>query len=314
MLEDDDRLQLGHGHFYDAENVGYTVCGSCTMQLVESAAGFWEQEQVANIRDSIERFSSHQPYHGASPNERRLCIGYSDEYRLKLLARLPQEVLSPRRRRQVSERNCRFEPAIGQKPSSGGMASMVRSPMSSEQMIKAKDKDILNMLSQAAKLEESKDTSCRWRFGDVELSRSFGSFAASCPQRAIHLMSDEFQATKHEYAASEAVESLVKSGNISLVGLREIISKLNQRGFNSREWIMGIARAFDELAIKESGLDDQDIKMLVGFISSALDVGHDQDEDLLGDEPKEPLLFGGYGGVRAVPGGTTLSWLQFITV
>ncbi|MBO2628173.1 AAA family ATPase [Shewanella algae] len=303
LLEDDDRLRLGCGHFDDAENVGYTVYGSCTMQLIEAAAGFWEQEQVASIRDTIEKFSFHQPYHGASPKERHLYIGYNEEYRLKLLARLPQEVLSPRRRRQVSERNCRFEPAIGQKPSVGRMASLVRSPMSAEQMTKAKDKDILNMLSQVTKLEKSKDTSHRRLFGGVEFSRAFGSFAAKCPQRAIHIILDEFHAIEHEYAASEAIESLVKSGNMTLIELRGIIAKLNQRGFASREWIMGIASAFDELARKESGLDDQDIKMLVGFISSAHDLGHDQNEDLLGDEPKKPLLFGRNGGSRVVPAG-----------
>lgn len=304
LLEHEFRMQLGQGYFTGADKVGYCFSGSCTIQLIEDVVAFWTKEQVVNIRNAIEKFQAYRSRQDEPADTRHRRIRYSEEYRLTLLARLPAEFLSPRRRRQVSERDRSREPAIGERSRGFGMASMVRSPMSAEKMAKAKNQDIINILNQITDDHKHHGVGGRWLSGGViELSRAFGAFAASNPQRAIKLITEKFKPCTHEYAASEAIENLAKSDSVAPSELKSLIKEFNERGFTSKEWIHGVAKAFDELARRNQGLEDQDIQLLQSYLNAALDTDHKQEDDSSGAEPKEALLFGYNNGFRVVPGG-----------
>ncbi|EGR3149406.1 AAA family ATPase [Vibrio parahaemolyticus] len=304
LLGDRCRLQLGSGYFKDEDNVGYTFNGSVTLELIEEAVSFWDDKQVAGIRDAIEQFSSHQPSADYPADMKLRCMHYSEGYRLALLSRLPSKALSPRRNRQVSERHIRLEPAIGERSRGVGMASVVRSPMSSEQMGKARKEDILNLLNEITDQHKRHGGGRRWLSGGViELSRSFGSYAANNPEQAIELITDEFRQGLHEYAASEAIENLAKSEVVATKEIVNLIIQLNQRGFNSKEWITGVARAFQAIAGREYGLDDQCIQILLGYLNSNLDTGFELEGDRTEAEPGQALLFGHDNGFRTVPAG-----------
>ncbi|MEO3737821.1 restriction endonuclease [Shewanella baltica] len=303
LQEYDFRMQLGQAFYTGADKVMYSVSGSCTIQLIEEAVAFWTEEQVINIRNAIEKLEAYRSTHSDPADTRHRRIRYSEEYRLTLLARLPAEFLSPRRRRQVSERDRSREPAIGEQ-ARGLDFALVRSPMSAEIMGKAKDRDIVNLINEITDERKCHDAGKRWHSdGLIELSREFGAFAASSPQRAIMLIIGEFKSSPHEHAASEAIENLAKSESVTPSEIKSLIKELNQRGFASKEWIHGVAKALDELARRDQGLEEQDIQLLTSYLNATQDTGHELEADSSEAEPNKALLFGYNNGFRIVPGG-----------
>jgi hypothetical protein len=300
LLSDVRRYQLGDSYFNDENNVSFSVRGSCSIMLIEEAIPHWNSKQIEQIRLSIESFQAYRPESTADVTEKKNCIRYSEEYRLTLLARLPTEALEPRRRRQVKERDCRYEPTIGERSRGMGMASVISSPMSAEQMSKSDDEDILNLLNE---ISDSKDENSlrRRRFGGVvELSRAFGEFTESNPMRAIDILYGKFTAGVHEYVAAQAIQALSKSNHVDSLKLKKLIKALNQRGFNSKEWLHGIANAFQQIAKTCKGLNDQDIKYLISCLCSE----HDTDEQLdYNVKNNKSFLFGSNNGSRTVPSG-----------
>ncbi|MGP9799448.1 AAA family ATPase [Rheinheimera sp. NSM] len=300
LLENDYRMQLGESYFTGPDNYMFSVSGSCTMQLIEEVVAFWSEDQLNDIKDSIERFEVSEPVSGASVDMRRQNIRDCEEYRLKLLARLPSKIFSSRRHRQISERNRTFEPAIGERPSGVGLASFTRSPMSAEQMMKAKDSDIINLFNETT---DQNNHVNEWRRRYSGIAQEFGAFAAKCPQRAIKIITGKFKSSVHERSVSEAIESMAKSEHASPSEIRGLILELNQRNFNSKEWINAVARAFREIAIRENGLEEDDIQLLKSYLNVELYTGNELEKDSASAELGGALLFGHNNGSRLVPGG-----------
>ncbi|GAB3530764.1 ATP-binding protein [Photobacterium alginatilyticum] len=304
LLENDFRLCLGYGYFQGEDKVNFLVNGNITMMLIEESVPYWKSEQIEHIKQAIENYHAYSPDSELPVETRHRSLRYSEEYRLTLLARLPAEMLTPRRRRQVAERDCQREPKIGERSSGMGMASIVTSPMSEEQMDKASDSDILKFFNEMiSDHDEQKQRHC-WRYGGiVELSRAFGRFAFSTPVRAMNLMNNHFEAGIHERPAAYAVEELSKLNEIKSSELKELISTLNQRGFKSQEWVFGVARSFQQIAKIDKGLGDEDITLLVSFLEADIEPDTNHKELSEDNEHNGALLFGNRGGSRAVPSG-----------
>jgi pimeloyl-ACP methyl ester carboxylesterase len=299
LLENDFRLCLGDGFFQGEDNVSFSVNGHVTMILMEESVPHWDSEQIDRIQLAIENYIVYPATPELPLDLRRRTFRYSDEYRLTLLARLPSESLTPRRRQQVLERDSTREPKVGERSRGMGMASFVTSPISEEQMSKATDSDILNFFEKITSEQTHK-----WHYGRiVELSREFGRFALSHPERAFELMKKHFRQGIHEHASTYALEELSKSNKIPSSEIKELINTLNKRGFKSSEWVSGIARVFQEIAKSDKGLDDEDIALLVSFLESDKDSDTDPKELSEEDEPSGALLFGNRGGTRSLPSG-----------
>lgn len=302
LLENNFRLCLGSGYFQGEDKVNFLVEGNITMMLIEECVPYWRTEQIEHIRQAIENYDAYLPDMGLSVEIRHSSLRYNEKYRLTLLVRLPTEVLTPRRRRQVAERDCQREPKIGERSRGIGMTSIVSSPMSEEQMAKASDNDILKLFSEVI---FNQDEQRRWLSygGIVELSRAFGRFAISNSARAINMINYHFEVGVHERPAAYVVEELSKLSEIKSSQLKELIITLNQRGFKSQEWILSVSRAFQNIAKIDKGLNDEDITLLINYLDVDIEPDTNNKELSEDDEHNGALLFGNRGGSRIVPAG-----------
>jgi DNA replication protein DnaC len=293
ILEDDARLCIGQGCFKDEQNIMHFVDGYLTMMLLEEAFPYGTITQSELIRDAIEDFVLHPLNAQEDVRSRRYSRMLNAKYRLSLLSRLPSQVLSPRRQRQISERDTYGELKVGQRCEGLGLASMISSPMSSEQMKLASAEDIMQLLNELS--EPSTEKSGRWRrWGGAELSefsRAFGQFAIAEPQRAISMLRSHLIKGRHEKIAGNAIADLAEIESLTSSEIKGLINDLNAKGFKEKEWIRGIASAFKKIAQRDKGLDAPEIELLVSYLQTCLDtesnVMDDNDEDT-----NRALLFG----------------------
>lgn len=183
-----------------------------------------------------------------------------------------------------------------------GIASIVCSPVSAKQMAKASASDILNLLSEVPPREDA-ELSYPDSLGKTQVPREFGNFAQSSPIQACEMMLTHFTADAHELSAAYAIESISTSKEISVVKLKELITILNQRGFNSKKWVIGMAKAFQEIAKRDNGLNIQDIALLTSLLNTDLDSDDKYDGSLENTLPNEALLFGKSNYSRLIPTG-----------
>ncbi|MEZ8101773.1 hypothetical protein [Vibrio bivalvicida] len=298
LIENEARFCIGHGCFKDDQNVMHFVNGNLTMMLLEEVSPHWSLSQSELIRDAIEGYQLHKACVDFDVETRRYLLGCNEKYRLSLLARLPSQILSPRKKRQISERDTSNELKVGQRCKGIGMASFVGSPMSSEQMKLATAEDTMNLLDELS--DPSVDPLRRWRrWGGAELtefSRAFCQFATVEPQRAISMLRMHFVKGTHEQVAGDAIAELASSSSLTAKEVKDLVSDLNAKGFSSEDWVRGVSRALEEVARKNKGLEQLEIDLLVDYLGAHTDIAL-KIEDEYERETDGALLFGRHSGL-----------------
>lgn len=223
---------------------------------------------------------------------RRYVCSKNEEYRLSLLARLPSQILTPRRLRQISERDTYGQLKIGQR-CEVGMASWISSPMSSEQMEFATPENILKMLD--GLIDPSIKTGSKWRHREdaelSEFSRTFGQFAVAKPQKAILMLRNHFVRGRHEKIAGDAIAQLSSDQALTSNEIKILINDLNSKGFSNNEWVSGVARAYQEIARRDNGLSSSEINLLVEYLNRYIDTEVDTPDSYEHSHDKA-ILFG----------------------
>ncbi|MES2902791.1 MAG: ATP-binding protein [Pseudomonadota bacterium] len=316
LLADERRLQLGDAHVNLEPGLSGTEAGLSSQELIEAITPHLDDDHLAQLRDSIERWSLYGRAFGEEGDAKlkRLRLQWNDQSRLELLERLPNRLIAARRRRQIREwRAQRRRPMGG--ASIGQMATFVGSPMSHEAMMKGSDEAILNMLNE---LHDTSSERPRRRpisrdGGVTELSRAFGAFALAQPERAIAMAETRLVPSKHERAAGELVEKLAKESVIAPDRLIALIHHLSEKGFSSGSWARDASWALSALASKANGLDDRTIGLLRNWLDNdpariasevearlandAINQGRNSSERT----NPESMLFDRHSGVRTLP-------------
>jgi len=268
LLVDERRLQLGMAHVSDINNVGHLVIGWSSQLLLSAIASEATAEQLERIREGIERWD---PYKDDARQEgdagtRLRRFRWSEEKKFPLLEKLPVHLLAPRRCRQIREWRA-VQPVL-KKHRGIGMASVVESPMSSEQMTKASDDELFKMLD-----EVSDGTECWPNFGrlnrdggTVELGRAFAAFGKVNPDRALLIAAKRFVPGRHENAAGELIRALSEDSSTDSQQVLGLIRKWNDAGFSSEGWRRDAAWAMQSLADRNGGLSDSDVELLDSWI------------------------------------------------
>ncbi|NOI91280.1 hypothetical protein F0235_12615 [Vibrio splendidus] len=297
LCENEARLCIGHGCFSDEENVMHWTNGHLTMLLLEETSPHWSTLQAGLVRDAIENYTLNplNAYHDAET--RRQLRSINEQYRLSLLARLPSQVLEPRRQRQVNERDSFGKLKIGQR-CKVGMASFISSPMSSEQMKLATSENIINMLN--ALSDPSLDRETRrhhWKYAELsQFSQAFRQFAAEEPEKAICMLRTNFTPDIHESVAADAIAQLSSNEGIPTVDIKTLINLLISKGFNGQDWASGVARAYREIARRDKGLTSTDVTLLTKYLKAYIDIDSSC-HDSLERSHDEGILFGYRGGL-----------------
>lgn len=297
LIEDETRLCIGHGCFNDEQNVMHFVNGHLTMMLLEESSPHWSILQAESVREAIESYTLNPLTTYPDVEVRRYVRSKNEEYRLSLLARLPSQILTPRRRRQVSERDTDGQLKVGQRCRGVGMASLISSPMSSEQMELATAENIMKMLDGLS--DPSIDTGTRWRrWRGAELSefsQAFSQFAVAEPQKATFMLRTHFFKRVHEGIAGDAVAKLSSIKTLTTNEIRALINDLNSKGFTDKAWVSGVARAYEEIARRDKGLNSSEIALLVEYLNHYIDAEIDSPENY-DQSHDEAILFGHRGG------------------
>ena len=317
LLADPRRLEIGDAHGNDQHNVGRTVQGWSSQQLVRAIVPGLDRNELEALRDLIEGWTRHSAgslvdYPAA---DRRQFHRWADETRLPLLESLPTEILDTRRWRQIRE--WRAGQPVMRNIDQMTMANMVGSAMSATSMERASDIDVMRMLDE---VHDGERRMLRHRSamtgGASQLAQAFGAFAAAQPERAMSLVDTRFEPERHEYAAGAALLQLAKVEAVDADRVLALIHRLDERGFSSVSWRNEVAWAMSTLADRLNGLADADVAMLAQWIQRDPKVIAEQTASRLEAEARNaeqnarrqtappqlhPILFGQRGGLNILP-------------
>ncbi|MET3998302.1 ATP-binding protein [Marinobacterium sp. MBR-109] len=314
LFADQRRLNLGIDMFDDERGVGQMIYGWSSSNLIAQIVPHLSHSDIEKVRDYIELWKPWEKelQEENDPAHRRDLLRWSDECRLRLLAELPEQVLTARRRRQVEEWRVE-QPKLQAKHRGRMLARYVGSPMSHEQMAKANDSAIINMLNevndQTGRHEHPKD----WlKGGVIELSRAFAEFAKASPGRALGIIPC-LEPGLHEQVAGAAIRELSGIEEVSALTIKAFVWELHDRGFSSRDFYHDAACAMEKLAGRLNGLEDRDISLLRNWLQrdpavlAAETAQHaelnrsNRERNEKPDQRPEAILFGRGGGIHFIP-------------
>jgi hypothetical protein len=227
---------------------------------------------------------------------------WNREHRLRLLRSFPEEYLSEETR-QLRNKEERALPDVADWDAKIGGVGWVGSPMSHEQMAKAKDEHILNLFEELDDSTEWDHPRHRWDFigGSIQASREFGELAEKDPERVAKLIPN-FEPGKQERPAAMAIEGLAKS-SFPAERLFKLIEKLVQKGHSSFEFRRGVARSLDDRAKRDKGLPDGILKLLREWLAEDPYPSLEEITDKPENEETSHSILWGYGGAFSLPGG-----------
>jgi hypothetical protein len=146
----------------------------------------------------------------------------------------------------------------------------IGSPVSSQQMEKASDSNLLNLfdvLHDGTGWNHPQD----WmRGGSVQAAQEFGELAKKNAGRALQLM-ERLLPERHERYAASAIESLSNIDSVSGPTLIGVVERLHGRGFRSEVFRTAAAGCLGKRATTIGGLDANSCALLEGWLHD--DVG-----------------------------------------
>lgn len=268
LLADSRRLQVGMAFIPATDGVSHLVDGWSTQVLLRAIVTQLGAEQLERIRANIESWDPYlyEAQEESDVSTRRNRRIWAEERRFPLLALLPAHVLQPRRYRQVQEWRATQPELRGSR--CGSMASIVRSPMSSQQMGNASDDDVFKMIDEVADNTDRRRGRRGFRRdgGTVELARAFAAFGKTHADRALWIAEQRFRPSRHENAAGELLRVLAEDPNVDAQRVRALVWKWHREGFATEGWRKDVAWALHDLAKRDKGLIDEDVALLESWI------------------------------------------------
>ena len=233
-------------------------------------------------------------------------LKWTREKRLRLLRRFPKERLSTNGQRHLAEEE-RALPNTANYDVGSLEMQVVGSPMSSEQMAKATNDQIINLFEDLPDDTEWQHPKRRFSHqgGSIQASREFADFAKNDPGRALQIIK-QFGVGAQERPAGYALAAL---GEEAILPERLIacIRELEERGFTSEEFKISASRCLREIARRAGGLDDSTCCLLESWLSRWVPEANEQntrrvETSQTADEQYDSILWG-LGSIERLPGG-----------
>ncbi|SFU86549.1 hypothetical protein SAMN02799643_02768 [Methylobacterium sp. UNCCL125] len=288
------------------------------MELVRSISAHCDAERGDRLVALIMAWNEHSPVEGSDVQQRRALRRINRQLRVRLLAGLDISRFSSGARRTVQE-ELRAIPE-DQRERSHSSGGWVRSPMSTEMMERATDRQLLKLF---AKLPDGKE---RWQSdpskfligGSREASMAFGELAKRQPTRAKRLL-QEFSPETHQVPVGAALRALSETKSVDPTELLELLSASIQRGFDGDSFRRDAVWTLYQIADRVRGLEDHWISMLVSWLEPPNEAAHGPtlvdtaNEDSSNKPLPTTVLFGG-GRLRFVSGGENSTILRVCTL
>jgi hypothetical protein len=290
-----DPRRLAVGDSFDCHKVSCRLIAAVVPHLDEKG-----RRKLENTVVNWGRYYTEDPHW--SPEERFRRIKWNREHRLRLLRSFPEEYLSEKTR-QLRNKEERALPDVPDWDSRIEGGDWVGSPMSHEQMVKAKDEHILNLFEELDDSTEWNHPRRRWDFigGSIQASREFAKLAEQDPERVAKLL-PHFEPGRQERPAAMAIDGLEKSSFPS-ERLFKLVGDLVEKGHSSFEFRRDVARALENRAKRDKGLPDSMLRLLEGWLiedphPSLQENGDEQEKEKIGKS-----ILWGYQFSFSLPGG-----------
>ena len=254
LTEDPRRLTLGlfSDEHEDTLALIQALVPHCTpaqIGLLETAIQAWDYDQATS------------PHHPSARRQR--ALRRNRQHRLKLLHALPFADLTPSTQALVRQDDQVFpgHQEAGVHRSYGGW---IGSPMTAEEMAKARDDDILNLFAQLTDGTEHHPKD--WmKGGSAQASQEFARFAKSHPNRAMRIVR-HFQAGQQERPAGAALVAVSETDTADeeVLGL---LRELAVNGFCSEEFRVDVARCLERRLKDKPGLPDDLCNLLEQWLA-----------------------------------------------
>ena len=239
-----------------------------TQALISAVVPNLPDEEVLRLEMTIKEWNLYKPTSETQDVTIRRSLNRQNRmHRLRLLRVIPFEQLSLAGQKLVKEE----ERAFPDSPSENGFigGGFVGSAMSSEQMEKATDEEILSLFEVLIDATEWEHPSRRWTDhvgGSIQASREFAKFSSKSPERALRLI-PRFQSEKSERPAGEALVALADA-HTTPEELITCIHKLDKRGFASDHFRSSAAHCLGKIANRNRGLNDETCELLERWIKN----------------------------------------------
>ena len=260
--------------------------------------------QKAELEEGIfscRRFDEHVA--SEEPELRFEASKRNREHRLRLLRAFPEGTLTPRAQ-SIVEAETLALPHF-RDPEVRFTSGRIGSPMSAEQMTKAKDVHIANLFEELVDETHDNHPTAHFRAGSAQASHEFGRFARENPKRAVSIIR-EFEPGRQERPAATALVEIAKT-DFPDQDLFDLITDLDRQGFNSEEYRTCAAIALRERLRVGTGLPDQICDLLEKWRTSPWTLRDEVQRVKQGDETRDEnpsSILWEHGGIVAVSQGS----------
>lgn len=286
LIQDPRRLSIGDDNDRHRE--------SC--KLISSIARYLTTSELKELENKIIKWAALYRYsvtHYETTELRKKRFKRSREYRLRLLRAFPEGCLSEIGARLLAEEERSF-PKLRNRDSRFISGGIVGSRMSSDEMLKAKDSDILNLfeeLTDSTGWDHPRyQTFERSVGGAIQASRELERLAKENPVRAIKLVK-YFKAGQQELAAGAIISGLSES-SITPHEIYELVIMLDTRGFSGNHFRTDVARALRKLSQVDSGLPISMLQLMEKWLPDHSDPPIDDIQNKADTQTQSSLVFG----------------------
>ena len=238
---------------------------STTARLIEAASRHWTEEEIAQLKGTIDGYRPAAPSRLSEPSDRREWYRTVRSLKTSLISAFPKERLEPRDQRHVDEELRAFPEARSR--ARVAEIGWVGSVMNAEAMERASDNDLINAFRTLPDATGPSHPRRIMKGGNIQLARQFGAFAAKNPERAERLLAslDPENGTR---AAGQALESLAADGEGDIV--LGMVHRIVELGFGGEEFRMTVCRSITRLIQRKVTVDERTIALLEGWLASPI--------------------------------------------
>ncbi|TIM26852.1 MAG: hypothetical protein E5Y63_27235 [Mesorhizobium sp.] len=250
LLDDPNRFHLGSIEDY-----------SCTAtKLISSVSPHWNDAQLEAFSNTVLSYAP-TPRPGLDAKGRLRFGQYMRRLKTELLEALPPDRISKDVQSFIAEQR-RLFPRDRRGAKVHG-PQWIGSPIAAANLALASDNDILNAFK---KLPDASgwDNPNHWmKGGNVQLSREFAEFAKVHPERATNIIK-KFEPAIGSRAAGYALDAMAETAPPQMIF--DLVSDLDQRGFNSGEYRGSAASAIERLIKRDVAINDATIAIIESWL------------------------------------------------
>ncbi len=239
-------------------------------------------------------------------NVRHRRLRRARQHRLRLLRALPAAHRSRDLQRLVAEEERAF-PSLEERDVYFSGMQAIESPVSSEQMAKASDADVLNLFSELTDASEWDHPRHRMTGGAIQAGRELASLAKKDLGKALRILK-ALKPGLNEIPVGLVLRELIPGG-LAATALYALVAELEDKGFVSADFRQDAASAIGNAVGKESPVPDELIDRMERWLMPLIQESTHQDEsDSTGYQSS---VLWGHGSFMTLPNGNypTLSAL-----